>query len=97
MFSALPAKLAFHGGIPETKFVPRWAKMRIQRGRNRRFPMTEDFLAERPAHPLDDIYWASKRPDSPLLQYGAWPPMLQKTQRQGPAPYACAKQPSLIY
>ncbi len=56
-------ELAFHGGIPETKFVPLWAKKRIKRGRNRRFPLAEDFLAERDAHPLDDAYWASKRPD----------------------------------
>jgi hypothetical protein len=25
-------------------------------------PMAEDFLAQREAHPLDDAYWASKRP-----------------------------------
>ena len=55
-------ELAFHGGIPETKFVPLWCKMRIERGRNRKFPLAEDFLAEREAHPLDDAYWASKRP-----------------------------------
>ena len=55
-------ELSFHGGIPETKFVPLWSNMRLKRGRNRRFPRAEDFLAEREAHPLDDAYWASKRP-----------------------------------
>ena len=30
-------KFAFHGGIPETKFIPIWSKMRIKHGRNRRF------------------------------------------------------------
>lgn len=55
-------ELAFHGGIPETRFVRLWTKKRIERGRNRRFPMAENFLKEREAHPLDDAYWASKRP-----------------------------------
>jgi putative CocE/NonD family hydrolase len=54
--------LAFHGGIPETKFVALWAKKRIKSGRNRRFPLAEDFLSEQATHPLDDEYWASKRP-----------------------------------
>jgi uncharacterized protein len=54
-------EFAFHGGIPETKFVPTWFKIRIQGGRNRRFPLAEDFLAERERHPLDDAYWSSKR------------------------------------
>ena len=70
-------ELAFHGGIPETKFVPLWSKMRIKRGRNRRFPLAEDFLAERDAHPLDDAYWASKRPileniEVPALVCASW-------------------------
>jgi predicted acyl esterase len=55
-------ELAFHGGIPETKFVRFW-NMRLKRGHNRRFPMAESFLNETEAHPLDDQYWASKRPD----------------------------------
>jgi uncharacterized protein len=54
-------ELAFHGGIPETKFVPLWSKMRLQRGRNRKFPLAEDFLVQREAHPVDDAYWASNR------------------------------------
>jgi hypothetical protein len=29
-------ELAFRGDIPETNFVPLWARMRIQRGHNRR-------------------------------------------------------------
>jgi predicted acyl esterase len=55
-------ELAFHGGIPETKFVALWTKKRIKSGRNPRFPLAEDFLFEQAAHPLDDEYWASKRP-----------------------------------
>ncbi len=70
-------ELAFHGGIPETKFVPTWFKFRIKRGRNRKFPLAEDFLLERDRHPLDDAYWASKRPllekiDVPALVCASW-------------------------
>jgi len=70
-------ELAFHGGIPETKFVALWAKKRIKSGRNRRFPLAEDFLSEQAAHPLDDEYWASKRPileniDVPALVCASW-------------------------
>jgi uncharacterized protein len=70
-------EMAFHGGIPETKFVALWAKNRIKNGRNRRFPLAEDFLSEQAAHPLDDEYWASKRPileniDRPALVCASW-------------------------
>ena len=70
-------ELAFHGGIPETKFVPLWWKKRIKRGHNRKFPLPEDFLAGREAHPLDDAYWASKRPvleniEAPALICASW-------------------------
>ena len=69
--------LAFHGGIPETRFVRIWAKKRIESGRNPKFPLAEDFLAERQAHPLDDAYWASKRPvleniEAPALICASW-------------------------
>jgi predicted acyl esterase len=70
-------EFAFHGGIPETKFVALWAKRRINNGRNRRFPLAEDFLSEQAAHPLDDEYWAPKRPvleniDVPALVCANW-------------------------
>jgi putative CocE/NonD family hydrolase len=70
-------ELAFHGGIPETKFVALWAKKRIKSGRNRSFPLAEDFLSEQAAHPLDDAYWAAKRPvleniDVPALVCASW-------------------------
>ena len=55
-------EFAFHGGIPEGKFIPIWFKIRIKRGRNRRLPLAEDFLIERERHPLDDAYWLLKRP-----------------------------------
>lgn len=70
-------ELAFHGGIPETRFVSLWANMRLRRGHNPKYPMVEDFLAEREAHPLDDEYWASKRPvleniELPALICASW-------------------------
>jgi len=34
----------------------------MTRERNRQFAMAEDFPAERDRHPLDDDWWASKRP-----------------------------------
>jgi len=55
-------ELAFHGGIAETRFVFLWSEIRLKRGRNHRFSLAENFLALRAAHPLDDRYWASKRP-----------------------------------
>jgi uncharacterized protein len=69
-------ELAFHGGIPETKFVPIWNK-RLKRDHNPKFPMAEDFLSDRDAHPLDDAYWASKRPsleniEVPALICASW-------------------------
>ena len=69
-------EFALHGGIPETKFNRIWF-LRIRLGRNRRFPMAEDFLAERKAHPLDDAYWNSKRPvlkniEVPALVCASW-------------------------
>jgi uncharacterized protein len=54
-------EFAFHGGIPETRFTPIWFRVRIKLGRNRRFPLAEDFLDERDRHPLDDAYWSSRR------------------------------------
>jgi predicted acyl esterase len=70
-------ELAFHGGIPETRFVPTWFKVRIRRGRNPRFPLAEDFLADRARHVLDDDYWARKRPileniEVPALVCASW-------------------------
>jgi uncharacterized protein len=70
-------ELAFHGGIPETKFVSVWVKRRMRSGHNPKFPPAEDFLVEREAHPLDDAYWASKLPileniEVPALVCASW-------------------------
>jgi len=75
--SDLYRELAFHGGIPETKFVPTWFRNRIKRGHNRNFPMAEDFLEERDRHQFDDEYWTTKRPaleniEVPALVCASW-------------------------
>jgi uncharacterized protein len=58
--SDLYREFAFHGGIPETGFVPVWWKNRMTRGRNKKFAMAEDFLAETKRRPLIDDYWLDK-------------------------------------
>jgi predicted acyl esterase len=70
-------EFGYQDGIPETRFLPTWWRFRMQRGRNRRFAMAEDFPAERDQHPFDDDWWASKRPrldaiDVPALVCGSW-------------------------
>ncbi|MBV8177506.1 MAG: CocE/NonD family hydrolase [Mycobacterium sp.] len=61
--SDLLREFAYHGGIPETGFLPIWWKVRMRRGTHRGTSMGEDFLADSRRHPLDDAYWAAKRPD----------------------------------
>ncbi len=70
-------ELAYQDGVPETGFVETWWRHRMRRGRNRRFQMAEDFPRERDAHPLDDAWWAGKRPrleaiDVPALVCASW-------------------------
>jgi predicted acyl esterase len=70
-------ELAYQDGVPETGFLGVWWNVRMKRGRNRRFVMAEDFLQERDRHPLDDGYWATKRPaldriDVPALVCANW-------------------------
>jgi putative CocE/NonD family hydrolase len=52
----------YQEGVRETAFVSTWWRFRMKRGRNPRFAMAEDFPLERDRHPLDDDWWASKRP-----------------------------------
>jgi uncharacterized protein len=59
--SDLYREMAFHGGIPETGFVPTWWKKRMKSGRNKQFDFAEDFLAEIDRHPLEDSYWRRKQ------------------------------------
>ena len=70
-------EFGYQDGIPETGFIGVWWKFRMRRGRNRRFPMGEDFPADRDRHRLDDEYWQGKRPDLaaiqvPALVCGSW-------------------------
>jgi len=61
--SDLLREFAYHGGIPETGFLPVWWKNRMLRGSHRGATMGEDFLIDARTHPLDDAYWQAKRPD----------------------------------
>ena len=75
--SDLLREFAYHGGIPETGFLPIWWKIRMRRGTHRGTAMGEDFLGESRRHPLDDAYWAAKRPDVsaidvPALVAASW-------------------------
>jgi predicted acyl esterase len=70
-------EFGYQDGVPETGFVRVWWLFRMRRGRNRRFAMAEDFQQDRDRHPLDDAYWASKRPaleaiDVPALVCASW-------------------------
>lgn len=70
-------ELATQDGVLETLFVGTWWHNRMIAGHNQRFAMAEDFLADRDAHPFDDEYWASKRPnleriDVPALVCANW-------------------------
>jgi uncharacterized protein len=55
-------EFGYQDGVPETGFLNTWWRMRMKRGRNRQFAFAEDFLKERDARPLDDEWWAEKRP-----------------------------------
>jgi len=75
--SDLLREFAYHGGIPETGFLRVWWKNRMLRGSHRGASMGEDFLSDSRRHPLDDDYWAAKRPDVgaidlPALVCASW-------------------------
>lgn len=70
-------EFAYQDGVRETRFVSSWWRFRMKRGRNPRFAMAEDFPVERDQHPMDDDWWASKRPqldaiDVPALVCASW-------------------------
>jgi uncharacterized protein len=70
-------EFAFHGGIRETGWVPTFWRRRYRAHHNRAFPLAEDLLDEIQRHPLDDDYWAGKRPDLsritvPALVCASW-------------------------
>jgi uncharacterized protein len=66
-FSDWYREFAYHGGIPETGFLPRGSanlKYSVTR--------TEDTLANVRAHPLYDAYWASKECDLEAIEAPAY-------------------------
>ena len=70
-------ELGYQDGVPETGFVGVWWRFRMEPGHNRRFPMNENFPADRDQHPLDDAYWEAKRPgleriEVPALVCASW-------------------------
>jgi predicted acyl esterase len=70
-------ELAYQDGVRESSFITVWWNVRMKRGHNKRFTMIDDFLDERDARPLDDDWWASKRPalemiDAPALVCASW-------------------------
>jgi predicted acyl esterase len=69
--SDLLREFAYHGGIPETGFVPIWWKNRMRRGAHHGATMGEDFPRDSRRHPLDDAYWAAKRPDLSAIEVPA--------------------------
>lgn len=66
-FSDWYREFAYHGGIPETGFVPRASdNIRFSLGR------TEDTWANVRAHPLWDCYWESKEIDLEAIETPAY-------------------------
>ena len=66
-FSDWYREFAYHGGIPETGFIPR-ASDNIRYSLNR----TEDTWANVQAHPLIDDYWRSKQQDLEGIEIPAY-------------------------
>jgi hypothetical protein len=66
-FSDWYREFAYHGGIPETSFLPR-GTANLQWSTTR----TEDTLANVRAHPLYDAYWASKECDLEAIDVPAY-------------------------
>jgi uncharacterized protein len=69
--SDLLREFAYHGGIPEAGFLRVWWKNRMLRGSHGGSSMGEDFLDGSRRHPLDDDYWAAKRPDTGAIEVPA--------------------------
>jgi uncharacterized protein len=66
-FSDWYREFAYHGGIPETGFVPRGCA-NLQWSTTR----TEDTVANVRAHPLHDAYWLSKESDLAAIEVPAY-------------------------
>ncbi|MBL0421609.1 CocE/NonD family hydrolase [Ramlibacter sp. AW1] len=58
---------AFHGGIPEDRFMPRWLQQSVYaKG------LVEDVLEMRRRHPFYDAYWQGKAPDLSMIEVPAY-------------------------
>ncbi len=64
-------EFAYHGGIPETGFLPLFYQRRVISNHNPQYPPAENFLEQARSHPLDDEYWAGKRPHLPTIRVPA--------------------------
>ncbi|GHH73168.1 acyl esterase [Promicromonospora soli] len=70
-------EFGYQDGIPETRFIKVWWRFRMRRGRHIGGHMVENFPRDRDKHPLDDAYWAAKRPaleriEVPALVGAGW-------------------------
>jgi uncharacterized protein len=64
-------EFAFHGGMRETGFLPAFYRARVRAHHNRASPLGEDLLDQIQRHPLDDDYWAGRRPDLASIEVPA--------------------------
>ncbi len=70
--------VAYHGGIRETGLTTQLSKHRFDAHYNKKYGIAEHFTASLAQHPLDDEYWANKRPvdlasiDVPALVCVSW-------------------------
>jgi len=104
-------EMAFHGGMRETGFVPSFYRQRVRAHHNPAFPLGEDLLDQIQRHPLDDEYWASRRPDlarlkspdcstahpgpGPHRRRASWLPTSDTRRRQQPSRRCLARRCSV--
>lgn len=61
-------EFAFHGGIPDSSFPSFWQRNRLKYS-TAKVEALADMMAE---HPLNDAYWATKRPDLSKVEVPAY-------------------------
>ncbi len=66
-FNDMYREFAFHGGIPETHFIPMW-----QQSVSFSLTKVEDVAEMVRRHPLFDDYWATKTPDLSRIEVPAY-------------------------
>ena len=70
-------ELGYQDGVPETRSTTMWWRFLRRRGRRAGSGQVEDFPRDRDEHPLDDAYWAARRPaleriEVPTLVGAGW-------------------------